>query len=393
MYPTITDLINDLFGFYFPLPVQTFGFFMAVSFAFAYWATASELKRKTALGLLNPITKKVIENKQITVFDYASSMLVGALVGFKFFEILFDYDALVQNPQAFILSAKGSWFGFFAGAGYSYYTTYQDAKKVKGKTQREVLQTIQPSDLMWNITAIAGISGILGAKVFHNLEYLDDLMRDPIGSLLSFSGLTFYGGLIVATVAVLYYTNKHKIPTKHMIDAAAPALMLAYAMGRVGCQLSGDGDWGIVNLAPKPEWMSFLPDWMWSYNYPHNVIDEGVQIAGCNGPHCYQLPQGVFPTPFYEVVMSTLLFVGLWLIRKRITIPGMLFCIYLVVNGIERFTIEKIRVNSTYTIFGHHITQAELISSLMIIAGIIGMSILAKSNTHASNHQQNTKTN
>jgi prolipoprotein diacylglyceryltransferase len=285
MYPTITDLINDLFGFYFPLPIQTFGFFMAVSFALAYWATASELKRKTSLGLLNPVTKKVIENKKITTFDYASSMLVGALIGFKFFEILFDYDALVQNPQLFILSAKGSWFGFFAGAGYSYYTTYQDAQKVKGKTQREVIQNIQPSDLMWNITAIAGISGILGAKLFHNLEYLDDLMRDPIGSLLSFSGLTFYGGLIVATIAVLYYTNKHKIPTKHMIDAAAPALMLAYAMGRVGCQLSGDGDWGIVNLAPKPEWMSFLPNWMWSYNYPHNVIDEGVQIAGCNGPH------------------------------------------------------------------------------------------------------------
>ena len=67
MYPTITDLINDLLGFYFPLPVQTFGFFMAVSFALAYWATAAELKRKTALGLLNPITKKVIENKLLKI--------------------------------------------------------------------------------------------------------------------------------------------------------------------------------------------------------------------------------------------------------------------------------------------------------------------------------------
>lgn len=380
MYPTISDLINDLTGLNLPLPVQTFGFFMAVSFGAAYYATSSELRRKTAQGLLNLVPKTVVKNKAITTADYATNIILGSVIGFKLLEMVLDYGALVANPQAFILSGKGNLLGAILGAAAGYYMVYRDAQKVKGKQQTTVTELVPPHELMWNITAIAGISGILGAKVFHNLEYIDDLMADPIGALLSFSGLTFYGGLIVATIAVLYYTRKHKIPTLHMMDAAAPALMLAYGIGRIGCQLSGDGDWGIVNLAPKPEWMAFLPDWFWQSQYPHNVIDEGIPMPGCTGPHCYMLAQPVFPTPLYEVMMALTLFGVLWLIRKRMTIPGMLFCIYLVVNGIERFTIEKIRVNSTYNLFGHHITQAELISSLMVIAGIAGMIILARRN-------------
>jgi len=78
--------------------------------------------------------------------------------------------------------------------------------------------------------------------------------------------------------------------------------------------------------------------------------------------------------------MAIGLFSILWAVRKRVTIPGILFCIYLIVNGIERFSIEKIRVNSTYNIFGNAITQAELISTFMVIAGIVGIVILAKRN-------------
>lgn len=378
MYPTISDFINDLFGFYFPLPIQTFGFFMAMSFAGAYHFTTKELNRKTAEGLLLRISRTVVKNKAIGIQDYTLNAISYGLIGFKVLEMFLDYEALTANPQAFILSLKGSIAGLLIGIGAGIYITYREAQAVKGKEEETVIEDVPASALMWNITAIAGISGILGAKIFHNLEYPNELIEDPIGALLSFSGLTFYGGLIVATVAVLYYTNKNKIPTLHMIDAAAPGLMLAYGIGRIGCQLSGDGDWGIVNLAPKPEWLSFFPDWVWGFQYPNNVLGEGIPIPGCEGQHCFMLPQPVFPTPFYEVIMAFLLFAGLWTVRKKIKAPGVLFAVYLIVNGIERFTIEKIRVNATYHIGNLEITQAEIISTILIIIGLSLIVILQK---------------
>jgi prolipoprotein diacylglyceryltransferase len=147
--------------------------------------------------------------------------------------------------------------------------------------------------------------------------------------------------------------------------------MLAYGIGRMGCHFSGDGDWGITNLAPKPEWMSFLPDWTWAYTYPNNVINAGVPIEGCVGNYCNELLYPVFPTPIYEIAMALALFGLLWALRKRINIAGMLFGIYMIVNGLERFFIEKIRVNTKYIIFEKEITQAELISFGLIITGII----------------------
>ena len=146
--------------------------------------------------------------------------------------------------------------------------------------------------------------------------------------------------------------------------------MFSYAFGRVGCQVAGDGDWGIVNTSPKP--FSWLPDWMWAYDYAHNVNREGVPIPGCDwGDYCAHLPMKVFPTPFYEIVVCLLLFWLLWSIRKKVKLTGRMFAIYLILNGIERFFIEKIRVNTRYDIFGFHPTQAELISSLLVVCGVL----------------------
>ena len=139
--------------------------------------------------------------------------------------------------------------------------------------------TITPQSRVVDITLIAAVSGIIGSKLFSVFENFGDFLKDPIGQFFSGSGLTIYGGLILATYVVLRYVHKKGMPVLHVMDAGAPAMILGYAVGRMGCQLSGDGDWGIVNTSPKPDWF-FLPDWLWSFRYPHNVIEEGGKNSG-----------------------------------------------------------------------------------------------------------------
>ena len=176
--------------------------------------------------------------------------------------------------------------------------------------------------------------------------------------------------MIIGGGAVLIYGKKKGIAPIHAFDACAPAMFAAYGIGRLGCQFSGDGDWGINNLTPKPDWLSFLPDWVWSYQYPGNVIHAGIPIPGCEGSHCTMLEFPVWPTPLYEAVMALSLFAFLWSIRKKIVTPGVMTGIYLILNGIERFFIEKIRINENYHIGSLDITQAEIISVLFFLAGI-----------------------
>jgi phosphatidylglycerol:prolipoprotein diacylglycerol transferase len=373
MYPTISDLLQDLLGINFPLPIQTFGFFMALSFAAAYWFTNQELIRKENAGLLLPQTKLITINKPLEFSDYAIHIGLYALIGFKLLEMVIDYDALVQNPQIFILSTKGNFFGAIIGAAYGYYEKHKEALQLKGKNPSQERITIKAHEQMGNILGLAAVGGILGAKIFHNLENLDEFAANPIEALFSFSGLTFYGGLIVAAVLIIRHTNKNGIACYHMVDSAAVGLMIAYGIGRIGCHLSGDGDWGIENFAPKPSVISFLPDWFWAYQYPNNVINEGIAISGCIGNHCYMLPNPVFPTPLYEAIISISIALILWAVRKQFKLAGQIFFTYLICNGIERFLIEKIRVNNDYHLFGQAFTQAELISFSLIIAGIFGL--------------------
>jgi prolipoprotein diacylglyceryltransferase len=117
------------------------------------------------------------------------------------------------------------------------------------------------------------------------------------------------------------------------------------------------------------EGFSFLPDWFWAFNYHNNVINAGVQMSVCNSAHCYMLPNPVFPTALWEAVTCIILFALLWKFRTKFTKPGTLISFYMIINGIERFFIEKIRVNTTYNIFGIHPTQAELISLALILVG------------------------
>lgn len=376
MYPSLYYAVRDLFGLNLPFlkMFQSFGFFVALAFIAASYVWTKELKRKEALGLVGTTTKKFLKGQKATTNELFFSALLGFLIGYKLLYIALDFTAFTENTQAFILSLQGNFIGGVIGAVVSAYLTYRDKEKQKLETPIWVEEVLKPHQLVGNMTIIAAVSGLLGAKIFHNLENWDEFMFDPIDAIFSFSGLTMYGGLIVGSFSVIYYGRKNNIAVAHLIDSAAPAIMLGYAVGRIGCQVAGDGDWGIANTSPKPNWLSWAPDWMWAYDYPNNVNGVGNALPNCfDERFCTHLVPPVFPTPFYETVMCLILFFVLWKIRTRITIPGVFFSIYLIFNGIERFAIESIRVNTLYHIGNFSFTQAQLISTLLFILGIVGV--------------------
>lgn len=369
MFPTVSHFLEYLFGVNVPLPFNTFGVFVALAFVAAYWAFTKELQRKEAQGLLKPTITKVVVGKPSTMFELASNAFFGFVIGYKLSYALLNYKLFVSDAQTVLLSFKGNIIGGIALAALFAYWEYQEKEKAKLPTPKTIDVKVHPYQLMGNMVVWAAIWGFLGAKIFDNLEHWDSFIKDPIAGLLSFSGLTFYGGLICGGAAVLYIARKNGIKPLHMLDVGGPGMMLAYSVGRIGCHLAGDGDWGITNLNPKP--FTWLPDWLWAYTYPNNVAMEGNLIPGCLGKFCYELPLPAYPTPLYEVILAFIIFLILWSIRKNIKLPGMMFGIYLMFNGLERFFIELIRVNSKYTVAGISFTQAELISSILFICGAI----------------------
>ncbi len=373
MYPRFSDLINSLFGSHIVLPVQTYGFFVAMAFVVAGFLLYLELRRRERIGQIRPQTRQVTSGKQPSALEYVTTGILYFIVGFKLVGLILNYSQVSDNPQEYLLSLKGNFLSGALVAALAVALLYRKGLKQKKEKPAEKTVSLHAYQLTPTIVLVAAFAGIIGAKLFDVAEHLGDLFRDPLGTLFSFSGLTFYGGLIVAAFAVAWYGERNQIRWPVMADSVAPALMLAYAVGRIGCQLAGDGCWGVINPAPRPEWLSFMPEWTWSFTFPHNVINEGQPIPGCDGNFCHELAQGVFPTSFYETVIGTILFVVLWSIRKKIAIPGILFSVYLILNGLERYFIEFVRVNIHYTILGVYMSQAQAIAIVLILAGIAGI--------------------
>jgi len=382
MYPDLSYLFNDLFG----TPVdnwtsifKTFGVFLALAFLSAYHVFKKELVRKEKEGIFHKIKISNPEEANSALREALINGFIGFVFGFKLPYIYNNFDAFKLDPASHVFSAEGNAFtGILLGVvlGIFFYFNVKNRPPVpKGTELYE-----HPHEKAGTILIIAAVAGILGSRLLSILENLDSFFEDPLGQLFSGSGLTIYGGLILAGICIAWYTRRLGYSVAHMADATAPALLVGYGVGRLGCHFSGDGDWGIANTSPKPDWFIF-PDWAWAYDYPHNVADfyqRGEKIADCVGNFCTRLNPPVFPTPIYEALISLILFAFIWSMRKKIATPGRLFFLYLLVSGISRYFVEIIRVNPRYELFGLNWSMSQAISAAVVLAGLIGMLAVGK---------------
>ena len=286
-----------------------------------------------------PIPIEFLGMDSITIYSFGAMMAIGFLVAAWLMR--HELERLYQKGelQAVQIPAK------------------------KGRRQKQNVST-SPASLVGSITVIAVIGGIIGAKIFHILENWGDFMVDPGGMIFSQGGLTFYGGLIVAAIGIIWYVRKHGVHLPLFIDATLPTVMLAYGIGRVGCHLAGDGDWGITsNPDAQP---GFIPDWLWGETYPNNILGRTLPESG------------VYPTSIYEFLMAAVLFAVLWSLRNHPFRAGWLASLTVLFFGIERLLIEQIRVNNVFEFIGLEVTQAEVISVVMILAGIAGLAFTTR---------------
>ncbi|RYY86851.1 MAG: diacylglyceryl transferase [Chitinophagaceae bacterium] len=415
MYPNLYYAFRDLFGIElgFLRIVNTFGFFVAIAFLVGAGLLSKELRRKSGLGLLQPKEEQVLVGQPATIGELLINFIGGFLLGFKLGGIATLGSDVLQDPPAYIFSGMGSpLIGILGGAALAGWKWWEKRKQQLPKPEKRTIR-IWPHDRVGEFTILALIFGLLGAKLFDIFENWGDFLKHPSDYIFSPAGLTFYGGLICAAIAIIIYARKNTIPIRHLADAMAPALMIAYAVGRIGCQVAGDGDWGIYNSAYKVDaqqkvveaapgdyertlqtyngymqgrWresggipqhksfkkpVGFLPNWFFAYQYPHNVNEDGVPIAGCSdNKYCNALPVPVFPTPLYELLAGTGLFFLLWGLRKKLKPAGALFCLYLIVNGVERFLVETIRVNTRIDSLPGNPTQAEVIAIGLVLTGL-----------------------
>ena len=397
MYPNLYFLFQDLFGWEIHALklVNTFGLMVALAFVVASALLRRELQRKELEGLISPEEKTEVVGKGAGPLAWLSSGFLGLILGWKVIWLLWNAGTLFGGggpPQQHLFSGEGYPLMGVLGAVVLGALRYREDMAQRLDTPREEKVTIHPWERTGNITLVAAIGGVLGAKFFHLLEYPEEMVAfftEP--SLQGFlGGLTIYGGLVVGGMAVAVYGRRHGIRFLHLADATAPGLMLAYGIGRIGCQVSGDGDWGIPNASPKPDWLSWAPDWMWSYAFPNNVNAVfGPRPSGYTGKLITDadpwpifegfgtyLSPGVYPTSFYETIMATVIFAFLWSMRKRWQVPGTLFAAYLMLNGTERFWIEKIRVNAPMEFMGMVMTQAELIAVVIFLSGLALLAFL-----------------
>jgi phosphatidylglycerol:prolipoprotein diacylglycerol transferase len=218
-------------------------------------------------------------------------------------------------------------------------------------------------DLATAVTFIALVGGVLGSKLLFLAENLRDFGSEPFGLAFSPSGLTFFGGLILVTALLIWICRKAGISFLSLADATSPGLLLAYGIGRIGCHLAGDGDYGFPTTLPWGTDYSkgtFPPSFAFrdfpeiTSKYPGGIVPDATL--------CH-------PTPVYEFLLCGVLFLLLWRFRKTLKPDGKIFMLYMMFAGAERFSVEFIRVNPR-VILG--LSEAQLIALGLLLVGAIG---------------------
>jgi len=195
------------------------------------------------------------------------------------------------------------------------------------------------------IIGITGLAGLAGSRLYHLLESPAEFFADPWPQLFSTMGFAFFGAVIGGFLALLYLARRFKIPTLLMLDVASPAAAMGYGIGRIGCLISGDGDYGIPTTLP------------WGMSFPNGIVPTSERVH---------------PTPIYEFLIAIVIFWILWRLGARAyktSAPnGIVFAAYLVLTGIARYLIEIIRINPRTF---HGLTNAQVASVVSIIVGVI----------------------
>ncbi len=222
-----------------------------------------------------------------------------------------------------------------------------------------------PSEVAEQVILVGAVAGLAGSKLYFLLfEAFDRFMRHPIDMIFSGAGLTWYGGFVLAFAGIVYLIRKRRLPVLKSIDLISVPLPLGYGIGRIGCHLAGDGDYGLP-------W-----DGIFATNYSRGIVPPSQAFHGTEVAR--QFPNGVVPddtlchpTPMYEFVLSTLIFAVLyWSTRKKLPV-GFQISLYLVLGGIERFSIEFLRLNPKVAV---GLSGAQLFSLAMIASG--GLSLV-----------------
>ena len=203
---------------------------------------------------------------------------------------------------------------------------------------RRLKELGRPPEWSYEVIFAALVGGLVGSRLDFLIQNWDDVQDDFFGNVFSGSGLVWFGGLVGGAVGVCLWAWRRGWLGRELLDFTAVPLALGYAIGRVGCQLSGDGDYGKESDLP------------WAMSYPDGTVPTEEEVH---------------PTPVYEMLAMGLVAYVLWRLRDRFR-PGVLFALYLVLAGLERFLVEFVRRNDDVAL---GLTLAQLVSVGMLLAG------------------------